>query len=82
MVNRVIFDLTHRPDARTLIATKAAFFANYPLGEDERKALIGPDWTRLLALGVLPNLVYRYYMLHGHPPESFPAAIAGRPAAG
>ena len=30
-----------------------------------------PDWRELLALGVLPNLVYRYYMMHGLAPESF-----------
>jgi hypothetical protein len=81
MVNRVIFDLTRRPDARALMATKAAFLADYPLSADERRALLAPDWMGLLALGALPNLVYRYYMLHGHAPESFPAAIAGRPAA-
>jgi hypothetical protein len=80
MVNRVIFDLTRRPDARTLIAAKAAFIADYPVSDEERQALIGPDWTRLLAMGALPNLVYRYYMLHGHAPETFPAAIAARPA--
>jgi len=82
MVNRVIFDLTRRPDARSLMATKAAFLADYPLSAEERGALMEPDWTRLLAMGALPNLVYRYYMLHGHPPESFPAAIAGRATAG
>jgi hypothetical protein len=76
MVNRVIFDLTRSPDARKLMATKAAFLARYPLGDEERAALMGPNWTRLLALGALPNLVYRYYMLHGHAPESFPAAVA------
>ena len=35
-----------------------------------------PDWRGLLALGVLPNLVYRYYMMHGLAPESFPSAVA------
>jgi hypothetical protein len=82
MINRTIFDLTRQPDARAIVGRKAEFLARYPLSEDERSALAGPDWTRLLALGVLPNLVYRYYMLHGHAPESFPAAIAGKRAAG
>ena len=82
MINRVIFDLTHRPDARALIATKAVFLAGYPLDEAERHALMGPDWRRLLAMGALPNLVYRYYMLHGHAPESFPAALAVASAPG
>ena len=78
MINRAIFDLTRRADARSLIAAKADFLAGYRLNEEEREALTGPDWARLLALGALPNLVYRYYIFHGHAPESFPAAIAGR----
>ena len=82
MVNRVIFDLTRRPDARALLPKKGEFLARYPLTDEEKDALARPDWKRLLALGVLPNLVYRYYMLHGHRPESFPAALAGERATG
>ena len=55
---------------------KAEFLAGYTLSEPERDALMRPDWRGLLALGVLPNLVYRYYMMHGLAPESFPSAIA------
>lgn len=70
-------DLTRNPDGWAVVANaKAAFFANYPLGEKELEALMKPDWRGLLALGVLPNLVYRYYMMHGLAPESFPSAIA------
>jgi hypothetical protein len=75
-INRAVVDLCRRPDARVLIANKAEFFASYGLSDDERQALLGGEWRRLLELGVLPNLVYRYYMLHGLAPESFPAAIA------
>jgi hypothetical protein len=75
-INRVIFDLSRRPDARAIVADKAAFLAGYELGAEEREALLGPNWSRLLKLGALPNLVYRYYMLHGLAPETFPAAIA------
>ncbi|HUK59094.1 MAG TPA: hypothetical protein VLV50_07660 [Stellaceae bacterium] len=82
MINRVIFDLSRAPDARALVAKKTEFLARYPLSEVEKSALARPDWTQLLALGVLPNLVYRYYMLHGNAPESFPAAIAGERTAG
>ena len=74
-VNRAVVDLCRQPNARALIANKSDFFANYSLSADEREALLTPDWTRLLELGVLPNLVYRYYMLHGLAPESFPTAI-------
>lgn len=76
VVNRAIIDLCRSPDARTLIARKAEFFAAYPLSAEERSALLGPQWRRLLELGVLPNLVYRFYMLHGLKPETFPAAVA------
>jgi hypothetical protein len=75
-VNRAIIDLCRSPDARALVANKAEFFASYPLRDEERQALLRPDWRGLLALGVLPNLVYRYYMLHGLAPESFPSAVA------
>jgi hypothetical protein len=79
-INRAIVDLCRRPDARTLIASntgfKADFFAGYPLSDEERQALLRGEWRRLLELGVLPNLVYRYYMLHGLAPETFPATIA------
>ena len=79
-INRAIVDLCRKPDARALIASnpgfKGEFFAAYPLSDEEREALLAGAWRRLLELGVLPNLVYRYYMLHGLAPETFPAAIA------
>jgi len=75
-INRAVIDLCRHPNPRTLIATKGDFFAAYPLRADEREALLAGQWRRLLELGVLPNLVYRYYMLHGLAPESFPAAVA------
>jgi hypothetical protein len=74
-INRAVVDLCRQPNARALIATKAEFFAGYALSAEERQALLGPQWRRLLELGVLPNLVYRYYMLHGLAPESFPTAV-------
>lgn len=74
-VNRAVIDLIRRPDARSIIANKADFFAGYSLSTEERQALLGANWRRLLELGVLPNLVYRYYMLHGLAPETFPSAI-------
>jgi hypothetical protein len=75
-VNRVMFDLARLPNARALVADKDKFLAGYELRPEERQALLGPDWKRLLELGALPNLVYRYYMLHGFAPETFPATIA------
>jgi hypothetical protein len=78
-INRVMFDLSRQPNARALVADKEAFLAGYELRPEERKALLGPEWSRLLELGALPNLVYRYYMLHGLTPGTFPAAIAASP---
>ena len=75
-VNRVLFDLSRLPNARALVADKESFLASYELRTEERQALLVPDWKRLLALGALPNLVYRYYMMHGLAPETFPAAMA------
>ena len=77
-INRALIDLCRNPNARALIANKAEFFAPYPLSAEERQALLAPQWRRLLELGVLPNLIYRYYMLHGLAPESFPAAVAAK----
>jgi hypothetical protein len=78
-LNRVVFDLTRDANARSLVAEKSAFFSQYRLSAEERQALLEPDWRRLLALGLLPNLLYRYYALHGHTPESFPQALAPPP---
>src|SRR5262249_38134924 len=75
-INRAIIDLARNPNARSL--NKAEFFAAYPLSDEEREALLGQHWRRLLELGVLPNLVYRLYMLHGLKPESFPAAVKAK----
>jgi hypothetical protein len=77
-LNRAVIDFCRTPDARSLVATKAEFFAAYPLNAEERRAVLGQEWRRLLELGVLPNLVYRFYMLHGLAQESFPAAVASR----
>jgi hypothetical protein len=74
-INRALIDLCRQPNARTLIANKSDFFADYSLSVEERQALRAPQWRRLLELGVLPNLVYRYYMLHGLAPETFSTAI-------
>jgi hypothetical protein len=75
-INRVMFDLSRQPNARALVADKLTFLAGYELDSEERNALLGPEWAHLLELGALPNLVYRYYMLHGLAPETFPDAIA------
>lgn len=64
-VNRAIFDLVRSPNRRELIADKAAFLSSYQLEPEEREALETPDWPTLLKLGALPNLIFKYYLLHG-----------------
>jgi len=64
-VNRAIFDLVRSPDRRELVADKAAFLSRYQLEPKEREALEAPDWPTLLKLGALPNLIFKYYLLHG-----------------
>ncbi len=77
LINRVIVDLIKQPDARKKTRRQGRAFGSLRAEWAERHALSAPDWVQLLAsLGALPNLVYRYYMLHGHAPESFPAAVA------
>jgi hypothetical protein len=76
-LNRAMFDLARTPNRRELMQDKRAFLAGYGLDEDAHAALLKPDWRRLLELGALPNLVYRYYILHGFAPESFSQAAAG-----
>jgi len=78
MLNRATMDLCRHPEGRKLVADKAAFFANYPLDDAARQALLEQDYAQLLELGLLPNLVYRLYALHGMKPESFAKVIAGR----
>ena len=64
-VNRAIFDLVHDPDRRRLIEDKAEYLSRYSLEPAEREALQAPDWPKLLELGALPNLIFKYYLLHG-----------------
>ena len=63
------------------IADKSEFLAAYALDEAERRALAAPNFAAILDLGGLPNLVYRYYRLHGHGFADF-AATLGREADG
>ncbi len=78
-VNRAIFDLVRDPDRRSLIEDKAAFLSRYPLEANEREALEAPDWPKLLELGALPNLIFKYYLLHGLTLGDLAATMTPRP---
>lgn len=75
-LNRALFDLGEPAGREAFAADPAAYLARYPLDAGAREALESPDWLALLDRGALPNLVFKYFMLHGHPPGEF-AAIAG-----
>ena len=75
-LNRALFDLGDPASQQTFNADRAAYLARYPLDADARTALEGPNWRALLDRGALPNLVFKYFMMHGHPAGKF-AAIAG-----
>lgn len=65
-----------RPESRDSVLTdKPGFVAGFDLDEAERAALSAPDFGALLELGGLPNLVYRYYRLHGNGFADFTASL-------
>lgn len=74
-LNRVLFDLGDADNRAAFMTDRSAYLARYPVGEAERTALLGPHWRGLLAQGALPNLVFRYYMLHGLAPDRFAETV-------
>jgi len=74
-LNRALFDLGERANREAFGTDRHAYFAEYPLNDAARAALIDPGWNALLAHGALPNLVFKYFMLNGLAPETF-AAVA------
>ena len=72
-----MFDAAQAADKPALMADKEAFLAAYPLDAEARAAFIEPGWRRLLDLGVLPNLVFKLYMMHGLAPDQFAETIDG-----
>ena len=64
-LNKAVYELSLRSDRRSAIEDKARLFASYNLDAEERSALTAPDFAALRALGLLPNLLFRYYLLHG-----------------
>lgn len=75
-VNRVMYDFARRADSAAAVDDKGAFLADYDLTDEERAALTGPNFSALLSLGGLPNLVYRYYARHGLTPKDFAQRLA------
>ncbi len=80
-LNKAMYEGTTPESQESVLADKSAFASGFDLDEAERAALTGPDFAALLELGGLPNLVYRYYRLHGHAFADFTATL-GRERAG
>jgi len=65
LLNKAMYEATRAENTAAFQHDKAAWLGRYPLSENERNALLGPSFRSLLAQGGLPNLVYRYFRLHG-----------------
>jgi hypothetical protein len=76
-LNRVLFDLIRKPDRQEILKNLDPFLASYRLDDAERQALLDRNWGRLLALGALPNLVFKYYLWHGLPPGEYGQRAGG-----
>ncbi|WP_405240781.1 hypothetical protein [Lentisalinibacter orientalis] len=70
-LNKVVFELTKRVDREHLLANLDEFLRDYSLTEEERRALLAQQFGELRKLGLLPNLVFRYFRLCGHPVSEF-----------
>jgi hypothetical protein len=75
-VNRVLFDLIRKPDRAEILKNLGPFLEGYRLSDAEKAALLDPGYGQLLALGALPNLVFKYYLWHGLPPGEYAARAA------
>ena len=65
-LNKAMYQGTRPESLDAVLTDKSGFVSGFDLDEAERHALIEPDFAAILKLGGLPNLVYRYYRLHGH----------------
>jgi len=77
-LNRAVFDLGAPENLAAFRADSAAYVARYPLDEAAQEALGGPRWQALIDCGLLPNLVFKYYLLQGLPPERFAEIVGGQ----
>ncbi len=80
-LNKAMYQGTRPESQESVLTDKPGFVSGFDLDEAERSALSGPDFGALLELGGLPNLVYRYYRLHGNAFADFTATL-GRGRAG
>jgi hypothetical protein len=77
-INRILFDLNRRPDRPEVLKNLEAHLKAYTLDDQERQALLDRNFKQLLALGALPNLVFKYYLWSGLPPGEYGDRVGGR----
>jgi hypothetical protein len=81
-LNKAMYEGPRPENHESVLSGKSRFVSGFDLDDAERAALSGPDFGALLELGGLPNLVYRYYRLHGHGFTDFTATLARGRAGG
>jgi hypothetical protein len=74
-LNKAMYHGTRPDSAESVLTDKSGFVSGFDLDDTERAALTGPDFGALLELGGLPNLVFRYYRLHGQGVADFTAML-------
>ena len=80
-LQKMIRDVNRLPAARdAYFADAAAFAAAYPLGDDERRAFVERDVTRLYAFGVHGLLLRPFTLLHKMPEPEYLRAIRAAPS--
>ena len=75
-LNKAMYEGTRPGQAAVPRQDCARFLARFALSDAERAALEAPDFHAILALGGLPNLVFRYYRAHGLPVDGFRDRLA------
>ena len=74
-LNKAMYEGTKPVNQEFVLSDKTAFVSGFDLDDPEQAALSGPDYCALLRLGGLPNLVYRYYRLHGRTFADFASTL-------
>jgi hypothetical protein len=76
VLQKMIRDVNRLPAARdAYFADAAGFAAGYALSDDERRAFVERDITRLYALGVHGLLLRPFTLLHKMPEPEYLTAI-------
>jgi len=80
-LNKAVYTLTRTQDRASFNAQSTEYFADFDLNDDERQALTRPDFCRLGELGLLSNLLYRYFAFCGYRHDDFHAMFRREGAA-